>query len=386
MCDSNSLGMSVPGFEAIKSAALRLATNLRGWKSRRKLMIVESDDWGAIRMPGPEAWKRLLKAGIRVDRSRYDSLDCLEKQEDFQALMNVIGGHRDVSGRPAIFTFNTVMGNPDFEAIERDGFERFHHQHLFESYRHYHGEDLESDWRQAMASGFIRPQFHSREHLNVPLWMRDLKSGLRETRLAFAESFYGLTTKTSSSRQINYLAALWAESKVDLDLVLNNLADGLRLFHETFGYDSRTFVACNYILPNHAQPVLKANGVDLLQGQRGQFVPTGEGPGGRVRRAFTGQRIQNGLLCSVRNVMFEPFEDESRDWVDSALKEISQSFSLKRPAIISSHRVNYVSGMNQKHRDRSLRLLDLLLHKVRDRWPGIEFVTSDELLGEMVAN
>ena len=64
----------------VKSATLRLATNLRGWKTRRKLLVIESDDWGAIRMPGPEAWARLLKAGIRVDRSRYDSLDCLENR------------------------------------------------------------------------------------------------------------------------------------------------------------------------------------------------------------------------------------------------------------------------------------------------------------------
>ena len=44
----------------IKSATLRLATNLRGWKTRRKLLVIESDDWGAIRMPGRQAWERLL--------------------------------------------------------------------------------------------------------------------------------------------------------------------------------------------------------------------------------------------------------------------------------------------------------------------------------------
>ena len=113
--------------------------------------------------------------------------------------MNVIDAHRDASGRPATFTFNTVMGNPDFEAIERDSFEHFHHQHLFESYRHYHGEDLEDDWRNAIDSRLIRPQFHAREHLNSPLWMADLKAGHQETRRPSARA--SMASRRAPARQ-----------------------------------------------------------------------------------------------------------------------------------------------------------------------------------------
>ena len=373
-------------FSKLKSGALGLMTNLRGWKTPRKLLVIESDDWGAIRMPNRKAWERLLAFGIRVDRSRYDSLDCLENREDFEALMSVIDSHRDADGRPASFTFNTVMGNPDFDAIARDGFERFHHQHFFDSYQHYHGEVLEPIWRDAIEQRLISPQFHGREHLNVPLWMRDLRSGRSETCLAFSQRFYGLTTATSSARQANYLAAFWAESQSELDSTFSRLKDGLRIFRETFGYDSRTFIACNYILPEQAEPLLRDQGVGLLQGQRGQFVPSAEGSGGRIRRAFTGKRSDYGLLSSVRNVMFEPFENETKDWVGSALREISRSFTLHRPAITSSHRVNYVSGMSRKHRDRSLEMLDSLLGRVRRRWPSVEFLTSDQLLEEMTAS
>lgn len=369
----------------LKSSALSLATNLRGWKSRRKLLIIESDDWGAIRMPSRQAWERLLAAGIRVDQSRYDSLDCLESRDDFQALMTVIDAHRDANGRPAVFTFNTVMGNPDFEAIEHDGFECFYHQHLFDSYRDYHGENLEPDWRKAMDQGLIHPQFHAREHVNVPLWMRDLKSDHSEAREAFTERFYGLTTKTSSQRQVNYLAAFWPESQPELASALRRLRSGLRMFQETFGYRSKTFIACNYILPDQAEPLLKHEGIRLLQGQRGQFVPSGQESSGRTRRNFTGQRTADGLLRSVRNVMFEPFKSDSNDWVDSALAQISQSFALRRPAIVSSHRVNYTGGLSRSHRDRSLEMLDRLLSTVRRRWPQVEFMSSDQLLKEMQA-
>ncbi len=370
----------MPSLAQFKSAALRLATNLRGWKTRRKLLLIESDDWGAIRMPGWQAWERLLSAGIRVDRSRYDSLDCLESRDDFQALMNVIDRHRDAGGTPATFTFNTVMGNPDFEAIERDDFRRFHHQHLFESYRYYHGEDLEHAWREATAAGLIRPQLHAREHLNSRLWMRDLKSGQSETRLAFKHRFYGLKTRTGSTRQKNYLAAFWPETPEDLQSISMIVADGAHQFENTFGYPSKTFIACNYVWPEALEPNLAGLGIELLQAQRGHIQPDPDRKGATtIRRHYTGQKNRHGQRYSVRNVLFEPYLDENTDWVKNALSEIHQAFSLNRPAIVCSHRINYVSGMDAKHRNRSLRHLDRLLDQVRTRWPEVEFITSDEL-------
>lgn len=363
---------------------MRLATNLRGWKTSRKLLIFESDDWGAMRMPSREVWRRLRNAGINVDNSNYDRLDCLESRDDFQALMNVIDTHRDAKDRPPIFTMNTVMGNPDFEAIERDKYQRFHHQHFFHSYMAQHGEDLRSVWFEARRHGLIQPQFHAREHLNVPLWMRDLKSGHVQTRVAFAERFYGLTTRTSSERQKNYLASFWAESPTDLESISYRLREGLGMFRQTFGFRSTTFIPCNYIFPTQAEPVLKELGVGLLQGQRGQFLPSAQGSSGQIIRTFTGQATHSGLLRSVRNVMFEPFETSMNDPVSLALRQISQSFRLGKPAIVSTHRVNFSGGINVRHRDRSLRLLHSLISEVRRRWPQVEFMSSDELLEVML--
>jgi len=81
--------------------------------------------------------------------------------------------------------------------------------------------------------------------------------------------------------------------------------------------------------------------------------------------------------------MFEPFEQENVDWVARAIREIAESFRLRTPAVVSTHRVNYVGGMSMPHRDNSLRLLDLLLGEIRNRWPDVEFITSDELLTAM---
>ncbi len=367
----------------IKNRSLLLLTNLGGWRTAEKLVVLESDDWGSIRMPDRRTFDRLSRAGIPVDRCRYDCLDTLENQADFESLMGVIDDHRGTEGEPPTFTFNTVMGNPDFDAIKRDGFERFHHQHFLDSYRHYHGQDLTESWRHAIDRRLVRPQFHGREHVNISLWLNDLRAGHPETRLAFDHNFFGLTTQTSSIRQKNYLAACWAESHAELEIMRTAIRDGIALFEDTFGFTPKTFIPCNYILPQELETYLAGFGVTLIQGQRGQLVPRLDQREPAVRRAYTGKRNLAGQFYSVRNVHFEPFEDPTRDWVGSAMREIGEAFLFRKPAIVSTHRVNYVSGMNVANRDSNLRLLSALLKQIQRRWPDARFVTSDELAARM---
>ena len=359
-------------------------SNVRGWRTERPLIVFESDDWGAIRMRDPATLEAMASQGLDFTKSRYDRLDCLENGGDLQSLFNVLDAYRDEHGRPPIFTFNTVMGNPDFPAIKADGFERFKHEPLFQSYQRYYGEDLQPVWNQAMQESLIRPQFHAREHLNVGLWLRDLQAGRRETLLAFDHEFFSLTTRTSSPRQRNYLAAYWPESASHFEEIRDIVIDGLGLFEQLFGYASRSFIACNYVLPKELESTLAARGIDLIQGQRGQLRPSMDGRNVSIRRSYTGQRNRLGQYYSVRNVSFEPFEDQSRDLVAAALSQIKQAFYWGKPAIVSTHRVNYVGGMDMEHRDNNLRLLDQLLGKILAMWPDVEFTSSDELAAMMV--
>ena len=65
--------------------------------------------------------------------------------------------------------------------------------------------------------------------------------------------------------------------------------------------------------------------------------------------------------------------------MDSCLSEIEISFKWKKPAIISSHRVNYVGGLSLKNRDNGLIQLEKLLIMITKKWPDVEFMTSNEL-------
>lgn len=374
-----------PVLSRIKDHSLRLLTNLRGWRTAEKLIVLESDDWGAIRTPSRAALDAMVRKGLPVDQSRFNCLDCLESGDDLEALLELLGRHRDGQGNPAVMTFNTVMGNPDFDAIRNDGFERFHHEHFFDSYRRYHGDDLRGLWQSGMAAGVIRPQLHAREHLNLDLWLRDLRAGREEARIAFDHGFFGTRSGTSSRLKKNYLAAYWAESADDLDRMAEILQEGMKLFQATFGFASRSFIPCNHILAVELEGTLADCGVTLLQGQRGQAIPDVE-RGGRltVKRRYTGQRNRLGQVYSVRNVCFEPYKDVGQDWVGLALREIRQAFLFRRPAVVTTHRINYVGGMDRDHRDRNLRLLDELLARIGKTWSDVKFISSDELAVRMV--
>ncbi|GAF03251.1 hypothetical protein [Saccharicrinis fermentans] len=53
--------------------------------------------------------------------------------------------------------------------------------------------------------------------------------------------------------------------------------------------------------------------------------------------------------------------------------------------MISSHRVNYVGGLDVQNRSRGLKQLEQLLKQITKTWPDVEFITSEEL-GKIVAN
>lgn len=365
---------------AAKSQAMQWYLRQRSWKTDRKLLVIESDDWGAIRIPPGVDTEKLRKAGIALGESPYDRLDCLENREDLELLFEILDKAVGAGRSSPVMTFNTVMGNPDFDAIEKSGFEQFFHEHFHDSYNTYHSQDLRGIWRQAVEASLIVPQFHGREHLNSQLWMRDLKAGIAATRDAFKHRIFALSLQTSSPHQQHYSAACSVESNQELETFTGILDDGLSMFESTFGASSRTFVACNYVLPREVEAHLANRGVSGIQTQRGYVQPQPKKSGKRRRvYRYTGQRNRHGQLYTVRNVLFEPYLDADRDWTASSIREIDAAFQSGLPAIVCTHRINYVGSHSTRHRDRSLRLLERLLESIMSKWPDIEFCSSDQL-------
>jgi len=364
--------------------AQRTYANLCAQKSKRKIIVFESDDWGGMRMPNPGTLSALRLAGLQIDNVSFNRLDGLESKQDLDLLLNVLSDHRDCRGRPPKFTCNMVLGNPDFDAIEQHDYSCFVHEPMYESYKRYHSDDLEPTWKSAISSGLVQPQFHCREHINIQLWIRDLQAAQPETRLCFKHRFFGQRTKTSSSVQKHYLAAYSAESLKELNTINQIAIDGMDLFESMFGFRSQTFVACNYVWPQELEETLGAGGVKSIQTRIKHTMPVLENGGNRVHiRRYSGQKNRLGQRYSVRNVLFEPYHNQAENAVHRALNEIQQAFFFRAAAIVSSHRVNYTSKMDMEHRDRNLRSLNELLSRISHRWPDVEFLSSDELASQL---
>ena len=185
--------------------------NIPGWHTHRKILVFESDDWGSIRMPSKQVCETLKRKGIQVDNSDGWYLDSLERKSDLENLFEILSNYHDSKGNSPIFTFNTVMGNPDFQKIKDSDYQHYYYEYFFDSYQKYYGDDLKPIWDEGIRNKLINPQFHAREHLNVALWMKDLQNNHKETRIAFDHEFFGLVTDTSSKYQKHYLAAYRAE-------------------------------------------------------------------------------------------------------------------------------------------------------------------------------
>jgi hypothetical protein len=81
----------------------------------------------------------------------------------------------------------------------------------------------------------------------------------------------------------------------------------------------------------------------------------------------------------TRNCSFEQVDPLNSDWVNSCMKEIDNAFKWKKPAVISSHRVNYISLIRVENANIGLKKLDVLLTSIIKKWPDVEFMTSTEL-------
>jgi hypothetical protein len=357
------------------------AQNIRGWRTDRRLVVFESDDWGAIRMPGQKAFDVLARSTKGVELSRYDAIDCLEDQYDLDELAGVLSSTCDSRGRPACFTTNMVMGNPEFEAIRESRFDRFVHEPFHITYQRHHGKDLLPQWRDLAEAGLVKPQFHAREHLNAPFWMADLRAGNPATREAFEHGFYGLKCKTGRPDRTDYLAAYDPASDADLPEYRAILGQGLKMFEDLFRQTSLTMVPCNYVWPEALDNDLMSAGVRCLQGTRVEFrvIPRNQPAKTKAVRRQLGHRRHSGLRDLVRNVSFEPYRSQTENHVERAMAQIRAAFLWKKPAVISTHRINYVGGMRMDLRAKHLKALRQLLDQITRRWPDVEFLSSDEL-------
>lgn len=373
----------------LKSALRVNVSNIPGWRTNRHIVVIESDDWGSIRMSSIENFNRMLKAGMPVDKSHYNLYDALECNDDLIALMETLSKFKDVTGRPPVFTGVNVVANPDFEKIKQNGFLEYVYEPYTETCKRYDNhEKVYELWKEAIAKRLIVPIFHGREHLNAQFWLRALQMGDKSTLLGFENEVTGMPG-IKGEKLPDFLAAFDIDTVEDLPYQKEVIKTGLDLFEQLYGYRSKYFVPTNGPFNNSLEKDLFDAGIRYINTGKKQREPLGNGQY-RVNTRFLGDKNQFGQIYLTRNCFFEPaatgFEvPMNYNWIDFCLKEIEIAFRWHKPATISSHRVNYIGYLHPENRENSLRQLSELFSRMLKRWPDIEFMTSSEL-GDLIAS
>lgn len=366
---------------------LKYLSNIPGWTTKRKFIVIESDDWGSIRMPSQEVFKTLADSGIdwySDSGLRFNKYDTLATSEDLANLFEVLSSNKDSLGRQAVITALTVVGNPNFEKVREANFQEYFYEPFTDTLKRYPGcENAFSMWKEGLDSKLFVPQFHGREHLNVQTWMKALKGGNKNTILAFNHKMWGISTAKDPGIGIELQAAFDFVDPKEIDYQKNVITSGLNLFEDLFGYRAKYFVPTNGPFSSKLESLCRKEGIKFIVKSKIEREPYGFGKT-RLRFNWLGKRSKYGLTYITRNCIFEPSQAET-DCIDGCLSDISNAFKWHKPAVISSHRVNYIGALHEDNRNNGLAQLNMLLKKIVKIWPSIEFISSDEL-GEIIDN
>jgi len=364
-----------------RESIFRHFRNIAGWRTSRKIIVFESDDWGSIRMPSRNAFEKLKQKGLDLtsgDSYRFNSFDTLAKSEDLDLLFEVLCRFRDKNGNKAKFTALSVVANPDFNKIRESDFSQYFFEPFTDTLNRYYGDNSSFLLRkEGINLGIFVPQFHGREHLNVPVWLKNLRNKDRETLLAFEFGVWCFNRQPALPKIPKYQAAFDLADIAELDFHASAIKDGLTLFEDLFGYRAQYFVPPNGLINNTLNIISAKAGIKYRSASRIQREPLGDG-GYRKVLHYSGQKNNDGQVYLVRNSIFEPCK-ASRDWVDSCLNDIRIAFAWRNPAVVGTHRVNYIGGIDTSNRDRGLRELTALLTAIIKKWPDVEFMSSEQL-------
>jgi hypothetical protein len=362
--------------------------NLGGWTTQRKILCFAVDDYGNLRLHSPEALENLKSAGVGLS-SRFDYYDALDTRQDFEHLFEVLSSVKDQQQNAAIFTPYALSANIDFDKVLQNK-QKYEYELLPATYEKLATENpaYEGAWsilKEGIANKLIKPQFHGREHLNVGLFEDLLQEQQSQFMTNLENRSYAGVPKNSEKPTVGFTQAFafWEDSEVENHKVI--IMDGLKCFEKVYGYKSKTFTPPAQQLHPKLYSYVKGLGVLSIDKSRTTSRHLGKGKFIQEKNKLGYQNDQDHVTI-VRNVVFEPTEDREVDWVNFTFQQIQAAFRLKKPAIVSSHRVNFCGHIDPANRSKGLKSLKALLHKVVQHYPEVEFMSVDQLAEEIQAS
>ncbi len=342
------------------------------WR-RLKAVVLESDDWGLCAwVPDDQAHRALnvlpafrSPAGLRYGRST------LESAADISALATTLLEWRGGDGFPPVLQANTIVANPDYEAMTPPLFEgdepplREH-------------PDVPSRWRRpglwdavrdAESAGVWWAELHGLHHLPVSAWLHALRRGKDDARRAFAQ-------QSPIGEAVEASGEYGAEEPRELRA--RDIRRAIEAFRRIFGRMPTSFCPPDYHADDWFEQEAASLGLTTWQGKAEQA-------GGRLpwlrRRVFgaTFPQRQDGRFLLPPRIAFEPSGDAAapgRRGLEAAHRAALSAWGRAQPAVVSTHRMNY-AHLDAEWSAAGRTALSALLQKLCAE--GAVFLTDHEV-------
>lgn len=353
-----------------------LIKNILGPIIKRKLLAIFVDDFGSIRVKDRIVSKKLIDSGIP---NNIYLRDTLASEQDLHAIFDMLRSVRDYKNHYACFTPFSIMANPDFESIKKSGYKEYYRESFVDTLKKYgkgydHAFDL---WKEGASEGLFVPAFHGTEHLNVRKWLKALQSGHKSTLLAFENESICIPPFKGESRIEGIVEACDIEKRSELKYLIKDLEEGTKLFRKIFCEEPLLFTPGAATYSPLMEKDLYRFGIKYIDVPRRKLQPLGDNQFVTPFH-YLGQKNKIGQHYIVRNCAFEPVKlgDSA---ISSCLDQVSSAFFMCKPAIISTHRLNYIGHFEERNRTDNLKRLKILLTQIINRWPDVEFISGKDL-------
>jgi len=338
-------------------------------------VVFESDDWGACEVAkSPEDAAVIERAwNAHFDRSRTVTTT-LETPQDLDRLYSVLASFSGHDGQPAVFTAFACVGNPDFDAIRASGFDEYRDIAIDEGVpAGWERGDIAGAWRAGIARGVFAPQYHANlHHVSPTLWLRRLRAPGPAGDLA----------------RLSFDLAVYAQGEHLPEFECMNVREqhewnrvGIERFTRAVGYSPAAAITSDAYPETETIWALLGIRIVCLKSCRvnsGQVVVYASKPWNNQDPSVPigAHNSRRDVIYLTRNVFFE-CAGRPEQSAAPVFDVIRTRWSEGEPAMISTHRANYVS-LDSQRAEAGLQQLDSLLSMLSERTDA-RFLTSTEV-------
>ena len=297
----------------------------------------ESDDWGLCAWsPDVQGWRALADQPVfRSPSGRRYAGSTLESAADVRAMAGCSARSRAATASPPVWQANMILAAPDYSKLQPPAFD-VPTLPLLEFPNTPSRWSRPKLWEQvtvARLSGLWWPELHGLHHVPERAWLAALQRGVPDARRALEHQSLVCAAVDASGE---YHPSEPAEVRT------RDLETAIALFRRLFGRLPLD-VSTDYRWDEQLERDAERLGVTTLQGkgeQLGHAFPAASPPAAALALAHV---HGNRFYLPIR-IAFEPQGQpaSSRVGVTAAHRAAQAAWSRGRPAMISTHRVNYV--------------------------------------------